>query len=47
MSLRRLYSSRIKSDYDAENIGSNHAEQLIQTVKEVIEIIREISNGSD
>ena len=39
--LRRLYSYRIKSDYDAIDIDQHNLEQLLKTVKQVIEIIDE------
>ncbi len=39
--LRRLYSYRIKSDYDAEGIDEYQAENSIKIVKELIMFIEE------
>ncbi len=39
--LRRLYSYRIKSDYDAIDIDQHNLEQLIKVVEQVINIIDE------
>lgn len=39
--LRRLYSYRIKSDYDAIAIDENNLAQLLRTVEHVINIIQE------
>ena len=39
--LRRLYSYRIKSDYDAEPIEEHNLEQLLKLVEQVIQIIDE------
>jgi len=39
--LRRLYSYRIKSDYDAEHIDENNLKQLLQVVQQVVNIIEE------
>ena len=39
--LRRLYSYRIKSDYDAVDIGHHNLEKLLKVVEQVIDIIEE------
>ena len=43
--LRRLYSYRIKSDYDAESVDENNLSDLLQTVKQVISIVDEKGGG--
>jgi len=43
--LRRLYSYRIKSDYDAVPVNENNLVDLFQTVKQVISIIDEKGGG--
>ncbi|MDM8536772.1 HEPN domain-containing protein [Desulfobacterales bacterium HSG17] len=48
--LRRLYSYRIQSDYNAENISGNSVKQLLDIVKDIILIIEEKgenTNGTD
>ena len=39
--LRRLYSYRIKSDYDAEDVNQNNLIQLLENVERVVSIIEE------
>jgi len=39
--LRRLYSYRIKSDYDAIPIDGQNLEQLLKVVAQIIEVIDE------
>jgi len=39
--LRRLYSYRIKSDYDAITVDQHNLEQLLKLVEQVIDIINE------
>ena len=39
--LRRLYSYRLKSDYDAAGIDPKNLEQLIKVVEQIIKIIEE------
>ena len=39
--LRRLYSYRIKSDYDSVSVDESNLADLLQTVKQVIDIIEE------
>jgi uncharacterized protein (UPF0332 family) len=39
--LRRLYSYRIKSDYDAVSVDPNNLSDLLQTVKQVIDVVDE------
>ena len=39
--LRRLYSCRIKSDYDALDVDHHNLDQLLKVVEEVINIIQE------
>jgi len=41
LSLRRLYSYRIKSDYDAAEIDRDNLERLLKVVGQVINIIDE------
>lgn len=41
LQLRRLYSYRIKSDYDAVEIDRSNLEQLIEVVRQVINIVEE------
>ncbi len=43
--LRRLYAYRIKSDYDAVSVDKNNLADLLQTVKQVIDIIDERGGG--
>jgi len=43
--LRRLYSYRIKSDYDAVSVDENNLSDLIQTVEQLINIIDERGGG--
>lgn len=43
--LRRLYSYRIKSDYDAVHIEEQNLEQLLKLVEQVINIIDEKGGG--
>ena len=43
--LRRLYSYRIKSDYDAVPVDENNLVGLFQTVKQLISIIDEKGGG--
>jgi len=38
--LRRLYSYRIKSDYDGVNVDYHVLEQLLEVVKQIINIIQ-------
>jgi len=39
--LRRLYSYRIASDYDAKEINSQNLDQLLKIVKQIINIVDE------
>jgi hypothetical protein len=39
--LRRLYSYRIKSDYDAEDVNGHILRQLLKDVERMIRIIEE------
>ena len=39
--LRRLYSYRIKSDYDAEDVDQHNLKQLLEVVEEVIDTVEE------
>jgi uncharacterized protein (UPF0332 family) len=39
--LRRLYSYRIRGDYEAQPVDENHLEGLLETVRQVIQIIEE------
>lgn len=41
LSLRRLYSYRIKSDYDAVDIDRNNLVQLLRVVEQIINIVEE------
>ena len=43
--LRRLYSYRIMSDYDGVSVDENNLADLLQTVKQVIDIIDEKGGG--
>jgi hypothetical protein len=39
--LRRLYSYRIRSDYEGAPVDENHLSSLLETVKQVIRIVDE------
>jgi uncharacterized protein (UPF0332 family) len=39
--LRRLYSYRVASDYDAKEINSQNLDQLLKIVKQIINIVDE------
>jgi hypothetical protein len=39
--LRRLYSYRIKSDYDAEDVNQNNLLQLLEKVERLVSILEE------
>jgi uncharacterized protein (UPF0332 family) len=39
--LRRLYSYRIKSDYEGSTVNEHHLASLLETVKQIIEIVEE------
>ncbi len=41
LSLRRLYSYRIKSDYDAVDVDQHNIEKLLKIVEQVIDIVEE------
>jgi len=41
LQLRRLYSYRISSDYDAKEIDSQNLDQLLKVVEQVINIVEE------
>jgi uncharacterized protein (UPF0332 family) len=39
--LRRLYSYRIKSDYEGSPVNEHHLAGLLETVKQIVEIVEE------
>ena len=45
LSLRRLYTYRIKSDYDAKDVGQHNLYQLLKVVEQMINIIDEKGGG--